>query len=156
MHLKKFFAINKLQHSKAIFDLKKKVKLNDEYFAIISLGIGTVVLLKNLDPLYRRMLCIKSGWNWLSGSGKVVDVFLQCHYYLPFEKKQTLLVCWDTISRVTGFLVHNFVGDWFVALQWKNFFFYFIYVCGDVNSWVTHNPWTSIPHEQCFLNRLHI
>ena len=41
------------------------------YFVIISpWKRAGPFLWTNLNPLYRRMLCAKFGWNWLSGSGE--------------------------------------------------------------------------------------
>ena len=45
----------------------------------------------NLNPLHPRMLCIKFGWNWPSGSGeehfyKLSILFLLFPNYLPFWK----------------------------------------------------------------------
>ena len=64
------------------------------YFVIISpwKSAGPVIG-TNLNALYPRMLCAKSGWNWSSGSGEGDFLkFRQCIYfcffcnYLPLEK----------------------------------------------------------------------
>ena len=40
-------------------------------------------ILTNLNPLYRRMLCVKFGWNWLSGSGEE-DFLISSMYFRYF------------------------------------------------------------------------
>ena len=57
------------------------------YFVIIALEIGPFIW-TNLNPLHPRMFCIKSGWNWHSGSGEdfynFIDVF-SLSFDLPLE-----------------------------------------------------------------------
>ena len=50
---------------------------------------------KCLNPLYPRILCVRFGWNWPSGSWvkgllTVINVFSLCGKYLPLEKWKTL------------------------------------------------------------------
>ena len=46
------------------------------YFVIISPSeTGVVLHLKNMNPLYPRMICAKFDWNWPSGSGWKCEKF---------------------------------------------------------------------------------
>ena len=59
------------------------------YYYSLGEGLGPSFL-RNLNPLYRRMLCAMFGLNWPSGSGEkdflnVFNIILLFCYYLPLE-----------------------------------------------------------------------
>ena len=49
-----------------------------------------VLFWTNLNPFHPKMLCGRFGWNWLSGSLNLVNVFSLFRNYLPLEKRRAL------------------------------------------------------------------
>ena len=86
----------------SLVEIDPMVRSGEEDFQILSMYFCHLVIIspwnrawpfiwKNLNPLHPRMLCVKIGWNWPSGSGEEFQILsMYFRNYLPMEMGVTL------------------------------------------------------------------
>ena len=81
----------------------------------------------NLNPFHPKMLCVKFGWNWLSGSGEEDFFFISpmyfCYFIILFPWKRAGPFIWTNLNPLhLRMLCAKFGWNWPTGSEEEDFF----------------------------------